>query len=192
MLADLGTLHATRIRPRESTSTFESHAGGDGDGEPVSISSEDFGSVLLRFRSGARGSMIVSQASAGRKNDLRFETDAERAAFAWSQEDPERAWVGRRGEANLELVRDPAIMLPRAARLGRLPAAHGEGWFDALRNLIADFYEAVAARRDGREPDSDVATFAEGHARVGFVEAVVESHRRHQWVEVRAPQVVSA
>ena len=190
VFAELTTLHPTRLRPTEAGTTF---GGGSGDGgEPVAVASEDFGTVLLRFESGARGAFNVSQTSAGCKNGLRLQVDCARAALAWEQERPERAWVGRRGAPNLELVRDPATMLPRAARLARLPAGHPEGWFDALRNLFAEFYATVAARRTGKGDESHVASFAEGHARVQLVEAAMASHREQRWTPVKAPVEVPA
>ncbi|MEA2180304.1 MAG: hypothetical protein QOG77_3601 [Solirubrobacteraceae bacterium] len=192
VFAELATLHRTRRRPASDAATFAG-ADPDGDTEPVAVSSEDYGTVLLRFRSGARGTFTVSQTSAGRKNGLRFQVDAANAAFAWDQERPERAWVGRRGEPNLQLVRDPAMLLPRAARLARLPAGHPEGWFDALRNLFADFYATVGARQNGAgEQTSEVATFADGHARVALVDAVVASDREQRWTRVETAVGVSA
>jgi predicted dehydrogenase len=191
VFADLATLHDTRLRPAQHTRTF-APGGADGDLQTVAVRSEDFGTVLVRFRSGARGAFTVSQTSAGRKNGLRFQVDAAHAAFAWDQERPERAWVGRRPGPNLELVRDPGALLPRAARLARLPAGHPEGWADALRNVFADFYATIAARRNGTEHESDVASFADGHARVALVEAVMASHREQRWMRVDAASRVSA
>jgi predicted dehydrogenase len=180
VLADLSTLHPTRLRPPASsaTSTF---ANGDGaaEGEPVSIASEDFGSVLVRFASGARGAFTLSQTSAGSKNGLVVHLDAATAAFRWDQERPDRAWVGRRSGPNLELVRDPALMDASVAHLARLPAGHPEGWFDALHNLVSDFYAQVRGGASGR-----LATFADGHARVQFVEAVIASDREQRWLTV--------
>jgi predicted dehydrogenase len=191
VFADLATLHDTRRRPATGSSTFAA-ADPDGELEPVAVRSEDFGTVLVRFRSGARGAFTVSQTSAGRKNGLRFQVDAATAAFAWEQERPERAWVGRRSGGNLELVRDPGELLPRAARLARLPAGHPEGWADALRNVFADFYASVTARHNGDEHASDVASFADGHARVALVEAVMASDRDQRWTRVESASRVSA
>lgn len=190
VFAELGTLHPTRLRPSEDVSTFATGSGGNG--QPVPVESEDFGTVLLRFESGARGTFVLSQTSAGRNNRLTLQIDAAHAALAWEQEQPDRAWVGRRSAPNLELVRDPATMHPRAARLARLPAGHPEGWHDALRNLFADFYAAIAARRAGEEHETDVASFRDGHARVQFVEAVMASHREQRWAAVRAASGISA
>jgi predicted dehydrogenase len=106
---------------------------------------------------------------------------------------PHRARIGRRSGGNLELVRDPGALLPRAARLARLPAGHPEGWADALRNVFADFYASVAARRNGAaEHVSDVASFADGHARVALVEAVMASRRDQRWTRVESASRVSA
>jgi predicted dehydrogenase len=189
VLADLATLHAERIRPEHEVEAFQQ---ADGEGVGVRIETEDFGSVLVRFASGARGSFTVSQVSAGRKNGLWFEVDAAKGAFYWHQEDPNRAWVGRRGAPNLELTRDPSSMDPRAARLTRLPAGHPEGWLDALHGVVWDFYDAVAAAHDGRPHEGELASFEDGHARVCLVEAVMESDREQRWTRVAAPSEVRA
>jgi predicted dehydrogenase len=183
VLADLATLHPSRVRPEQEAAAF---GDGAGAGSRVAVATEDYGTVLLRFASGARGSFVVSQTSAGRKNGLRFQIDAADAAFAWEQEQPERAWVGRRTAPNLELVRDPRLLHPRAARLARLPAGHPEGWFDALCGLVGDFYGTVAERRRGGAGDSDVASFADGHARVQLVEAVMASAAGGRWTALPA------
>jgi predicted dehydrogenase len=148
--------------------------------------------VLLRFKSGARGAFTVSQASAGAKNGLRLQVDAATAAISWDQERPERAWVGRRGAPNLELVRDPETLHPAAAALSRLPAGHPEGWRDALRNLCVDFYASASALRDGRDHESRVATFAEGHLGMQLVEAVMESAQEQRWTRVGAASTMRA
>jgi predicted dehydrogenase len=189
VLADLATLHSSRMRPTKDRSTFS--AATDDACEPVAIESEDFGTVLVRFASGARGSFTLSQVSAGSKNGLRLRVDAAQSAFTWEQEQPERLWVGRRSAPNLELVRDPATLSKRAARLTQLPAGHPEGWFDALRNVFADFYGAVAARRAGEAYETDVASFRDGHARVQLVEAIMASAHEERWTRVHAGTAIA-
>jgi predicted dehydrogenase len=179
VFADLATLHPTRARPANGAGTFSA---GDGHGTEVAIRSEDHGTVLVRFESGARGSFTISQTSAGSKNGLSFQVDAAKAAFAWRQEAPNRAWVGRRDGPNLELEREPG------APYSRLPAGHPEGWLDALAALVRDFYEVV---RTG-SGSGDLATFDDGHALVCLVEAVVESHRGQRWARVSKPSEVVA
>jgi predicted dehydrogenase len=184
VFADLATLHATRMRPEREVGAFET--AGEGEGVPVKIETEDYGTVLVRFASGARGSFAISQTSAGRKNGFWFEVDCAQAAFAWYQEDPNRAWVGRRDAPNLELTRDPRQMDPRAARLTRLPAGHPEGWFDGLRGLAIDFYGAVRAASEGRPYEGELASFQQGHERVCLVDAIMDSNREERWTAVEA------
>jgi predicted dehydrogenase len=178
VFADLATHHPVRQRPASVSSTFAS--ANDGEHEPVRVESEDFGTVMLRFQSGARGTFAVSQASAGRKNRLLFEIDTSEASFAWDQEHPDTAWVGRRDSANLEFLRDPGL----TQHIRQLPPGHPEGWRDALRNLFDDFYGAVTAQGDGREREAAFATFADGHRTTLLVEAIMRSDESESWTSV--------
>jgi len=182
VLAELATVHPERMRPAGEVETF-AREGGE-DRTPVPVHSEDAGAALLRFASGARGTLTVSQVSAGWKNRLVIELDAAQAAFVWDQEDPNRLRIGRRNEANQELPRDPGLVSPGAASLTHYPGGHQEGWPDALRNLFVEFYQAVRAHREGREVAPTFASFAEAHQIIRVVEAVVASHRSGQWTKV--------
>jgi predicted dehydrogenase len=183
VFADLATHHPVRRRPARVGSTFEpSRDDSAGEHERVAVHSEDFGTIMLRFANGARGTFAVSQASAGRKNRLTFEVDTSEAAFAWDQEHPDSAWIGHRRSANVEFLRDPAL----TTAIPQLPAGHPEGWRDALRNLFGDFYAAVRAREQGREYAPTFATFRDGHRTMLLVEAIMRSHRDEAWTRVAA------
>jgi predicted dehydrogenase len=190
VLADLATLHPTRLRPNETTATFL--ANGPGEAEAAPVSTEDFGTVLFRLRGGARGSFTVSQTSAGHRNGLDLHIDAATASFTWNQERPDRMWIGRRSAPNLELVRDAALLHDGPAAQVRLPAGHPEGWNDALANAIADFHAGVQAARDGREHRLTIASFRDGHERVKLVEAIMTSHRDQRWTPVGSVREVAA
>src|SRR4051812_31087604 len=110
--ADLGQLHRERLRPEGGVETFARYGS---ERRAVAVETDDFGSVLLRFGRGARGTFAVSQVSPGRKNRLWFEVDTAEAAFAWDQEEPNGLWIGRRDGPNRELVRDPGLLDPPAA-----------------------------------------------------------------------------
>lgn len=190
VMADLGRVHEERLRRGE----VETFARAAGDGEPIAIDTEDFGSVLVRFGSGARGAFTVSQVSAGWKNRLRVDIDAAKASLGWDQEDPNTLRIGRRDDPNLELLRDPSLLTPEAAALVHYPGGHGEAWPDALRNLFIDFYAAVAAHASGERHRGSFATFEEAHRITQIIEAIAESDRRGRWVAVGAgrPQEVSS
>jgi predicted dehydrogenase len=180
--SDVFTLHTDRHRPVVSSETFQRSA--SSETERISIHTEDVASVLLRFASGTRGAMTVSQVSPGRKNRLFFEIDTSEAAFAWDQENPNSLWVGRRDGANEELVRDPTLLGPEAASLAHFPGGHQEGWPDGLRNLVIDFYDTVEAQLDGRARKGSFATFEEAHRVALAVEAIMASSASGSWVQV--------
>jgi predicted dehydrogenase len=186
VVAQLGTLHERRLRPSRQVTTFAST--GQAEGERIRIDTEDFACVLLTFAGGCRGALTVSQVSAGRKNALAFEIDTREAAFHWNQEEPNTLWIGRRGEANRLLVRDPSLMSTEGSVLARLPGGHPEGWLDTLVNLFADFYGAIAARDAGEVYQPSFATFAEAHRIEETVGAVLASNRLGRAVKVGAPE----
>jgi predicted dehydrogenase len=190
VFANLGTVHEHRTRPENGgRQTFST---GEAGGQRYRVDTEDFGTLLLRFASGARGSVTVSQVSAGRKNRLQLEVDAAEGSLAWDQEDPGRLWLGHRDRPNEVLMRDPSLLAPSAAALARLPGGHEEGWADALRNLVADFYAAVDAHGRGAEHSGDFASFTDGARLAELVEAVLASDASEAWTRVGAQETIDA
>jgi predicted dehydrogenase len=180
VVADLATTIPVRRRPRGEVETFAAAA--DVEREDVPMATEDLANVLLRFDTGARGSLVVSQVSAGRRNSLRVELDGASGALAWDSERAEELWLGRRGGANETLLRDPALLAPEAARRTALPAGHAEGYADTFRELYRAVYAAVDAGRPSVEPD--YPTFAAGHRANVLGDAIDRSSRERRWVEV--------
>lgn len=81
--ADLSTVHPVRRRPLGEVETFSGKQDkGSARTEPVTIATEDYGCVMLRFQGGARGCLWVSQVTAGRKNCLRYEIAGSEGALA--------------------------------------------------------------------------------------------------------------
>jgi predicted dehydrogenase len=193
--ADLRTVHPVRRRPRGSVQTFAgkltqsaAQAGplaasaAAGETEPVAIATEDYGSVLLRFRNGAAGSCTVSQVAAGRKNCIRFEIAGAKAALAWDSERPNELWIGHRDRANELLLRDPALLHANVRRFANFPGGHNEGFPDTFKQLFRAVYEYIDAG-DWQAP-RPFPTFADGHREVVLCEAILQSHREKRWVAV--------
>ena len=180
LCADLATFHPTRKRPRGSVETFAGKALRPGDYESVPISTEDFGSVLLRLGDRARGAFTVSQMSAGRKNMFSVEIYGTKAGAAWNQERPDELWIGRRDKPNQILVKDPALMYPKAAAFADLPGGHTEGYDDTHKQVFKRFYARVA---DAAAP-VQYPTFEDGLLGMRLLEKVGESSKRRGWVDV--------
>jgi predicted dehydrogenase len=180
--ADLRTFLPTRRRPKGSVETFAGKLGAARETEEVPIATEDYGSILLRFRSGASGCLTVSQVAAGRKNCLRYEMAAAQGALAWDSARPNELWLGSRDRPNEVLLRDPSLLSPQARRFTGYPGGHNEGFPDTFKQLFRSFYEYIDAG-DLRAP-RPFPTFADGHREVVLCEAILRSHRERRWVAV--------
>ena len=184
VLADLVTFYPTRIRPSGEVVTF---SGKDAKpnataGHPVSITTDDYGAVLLKFVGGARGTLHVSQVTAGRKNCLRFEIAGAEGSAAWDSELANSLWLGHRDTANEQLTRDPALLSQDARVHAMYPGGHNEGYADSFRACFAAFYADV--RRNPGKRQGGYPTFADGHCEIQICEAILQSHQQRAWVKV--------
>ena len=180
VFADLSTAIPVRRRPLGEVETFAS--ADDVEREDAEMSTEDIAHILLRFENGARGSLVVSQVSMGRKNSLRFQIDGSAGALAWDAERHEELWLGHRDGPNETLLRNAALMHPAAAARTHLPVAHAEGFADTFRELYRAVYADVA--RGGPSDEPDYPTFRDGHVENVLCDAVALSNRERRWVEV--------
>jgi predicted dehydrogenase len=193
VLADLHTIHKHRQRPPQgSIETFSGKANtgpsGAASSQSVPVTTDDAGSVLLRFENGASGALWVSQVTAGRKNCLRLELAGSGAALAWNSELPNELWIGHRDRANEVLLRDPALLAGPAQAIANYPGGHNEGFPDTFKQLFRAFYGSIERGEEagGSEKHAPFAypTFADGHYEILLCEAILRSHRERRWVEV--------
>ncbi|MBO9334162.1 MAG: Gfo/Idh/MocA family oxidoreductase [Roseiflexus sp.] len=182
VMADLATFIPVRRKPTRPIDTFIGKEVTVTETIDQPIHTEDYASILLRFASGARGVLTVSQVSLGRKNRLSFEIDGERSALAWDSERPEELWLGRRETASGLLLRDPALLLPAARSTTDYPGGHAEGFPDTFKQLYKAVYRAVAAGAPLATPD--YPTFADGHEELLLGEAILRSAREERWVAI--------
>jgi predicted dehydrogenase len=180
LCADLATFHHTRRRPHGPVETFAGKGARPSNYESVAIDTDDFGSVLLRLGDRARGAFTVSQMSAGRKNMFTIEIYGSKAGVSWNQERPDELWIGRRDEPNQIVIKDPALLDPRAASYADLPGGHSEGYDDTHKQVFKRFYARVA------DPTAPVEypTFEDGLLGMRLLEKVAESSRKLNWVDV--------
>jgi predicted dehydrogenase len=189
VMADLATFIRLRAQPRGEIETFSTDR--SADTVEREMASEDVASILLRFANGARGSVAVSQISAGRKNSLQWEIDGSAGSAAWDSETPDHLWLGHREQANEILLRNPALMGRAGRAAAALPGGHVEGFADTFGALFRAIYADVVAGRPAERPP--YATFADGHDEMLVGDAIAESARLGRWVQViREPAAVPA
>ncbi len=180
--ADLQTVHPVRRRPKGEVETFTGKLSTQRETEPIAIATEDAGTVLLRFKGGAKGSFGVSQVSAGRKNCLRFEIAGSKEALAWNSERCEELWIGHRDRPNETLMKDPSLTGELARTSISYPGGHAEGFPDSFKQLYRSFYGYVAAGNFSAPPPHP--TFEDGHREIVLCDAILRSHRESRWVTV--------
>ncbi len=93
------------------------------------------------------------------------------------QEAPNRLWIGRRGQPDQLLNRDPGLLAPGARPYTALPGGHSEGWPDAFKNTLGNIFEFIAEDRDPRTADGiQFPTFADGYRAAAISDAIIRSH----------------
>jgi predicted dehydrogenase len=182
VFADLVTVLPVRRKPAHPVDTFTT---ADVERVPVRIETEDAATVLLRLGNAARGVMMVSQVSAGRKNRLVLEVNGARGSIAWDGEQPNELWIGHRERPNEILIKDPALLDEAARPYARYPGGHAEGFPDSHTAINRAIYEYIRAggRRTGRPPE--FPTFADGHRENLIADSILHSAREKRWVEVQ-------
>lgn len=145
------------------------------------------GWLAFEGETGARGVYWTSQLAIGCDNSLRVRIYGSKGTILWFQETPEKITVIKEDGSINEIHRGYASIAPEAARYGRLPAGHPEGWIESMANLYDSFIRCVHAKRDGTfTPDSiDYPTIDDGLEGLQFVEACLESNQKgNSWVDI--------
>lgn len=183
LLADLSTFVKVRRKPKQAVATFEGKkTDAPIEYDPIDILTEDWGAVLFHYEGGARGTMNVSQVTAGRKNQLSFEIAGSKGSIAWDSERPNELWLGHRDRPNEILIKDPALLAPDAAFYASYPGGHAEGFPDTFKQLYRAVYGYIDAG-DFNQP-KPFPTFEEGHYEVELCEKILQSHRSRSWVDI--------
>ena len=148
---------------------------------------DDNDSVLVEYDNGASGIYWTSQVAIGCDNSLRLRVYGSKGTILWFQETPEKITVIDNDGTIREVHRGYGAVTPDAAKYGRLPSGHTEGWLEAMGNLYRSFGQCVAAKADGTfSPDLiDYPTVSDGADGLAFVEACLESSRSgNTWVTI--------
>jgi predicted dehydrogenase len=180
VFADMTTFIGARQEPTGPVETFSTERSAETVTRP--ISTEDIASILLRFDGGARGSVTVSQISAGRKNSLQYEIDGSTDSWYWDSEQPDQAWIGHRDKPNEILIRNPAMLSEGGRAAAALPGGHVEGFFDTFCAHFRAVYADVVAGAVSSGPG--YPTFADGHDEMLVGDAIAASARDGRWVDV--------
>jgi len=181
VMADFSTIHASRKKPLKPVETYSGKLLKPEDYEDVPIETEDYATVMLRFKNGKKGVVTVSQVSAGRKNQLKLEIAGSGLTFAWDSEKPNELWIGRRDSANELLMRDPSIVHEDSRNIISFPGGHNEGFPDTSKQIFKEIYEDI---RKGRSESPSYPTFKDGLRELILCEKIIESNKKQTWIKI--------
>lgn len=148
------------------------------DGE-VPVSTEDGVTMMFQTDRGATGSVVISQATPGRKNRLWLSIDGEQHSYAFDQESPNELWIGSNEGVSL-LPKGVETFGDAAARsYVSVPSGHPQGYQDCFTLFVRDVHAAIRG-----EVVDGLPTFADGVRAAQLTDAVVASSATGRWVNV--------
>ena len=148
------------------------------------ITSDDTTFLLVELENGCCGSLVITKAAHGHKNDLRLTVSCSEKEIGWAQQVPDRLYEASRTEGNRVLFADRNTFSAQTSDLITLPAGHVMGWNDALANNMRLFYRSIL---DGSFcGGQEYATFADAYRTAAVIDAALSSSDSGRWEEVEA------
>lgn len=147
---------------------------------------DDDGNILVRYKGGAKGVLHASQISVGEENNLNIRVYGTKAGLEWKQEHPNQLVVKYPDKPAEVWGRGQGYLAPAAARFGRTPPGHPEGYLEAFGNIYQDIFRAIRADLAGKKQpaDLDYPTIDDGVEGMAFIETVVKSSKLGaKWVK---------
>jgi predicted dehydrogenase len=146
---------------------------------------DDDCNALLRFDSGASGTLMASQVAAGERNGLRLRIYSEKGSIEWHQEDPNRLSV--KWQDGPEEIRHAGggYLSTDARAVTRLPGGHPEGYIEAFAVLYREFAETLSGWRKGEVNalPPTLPGIEAGVRGMRFIERAIESSKTESWVK---------
>lgn len=152
---------------------------------------EDDAMVNFRTEGGIVGRLWTSSVAVGRQHGLDIQIFGETGGLKWTSEQPNQVHYTPVGGRLQVIEKGEAGLSSEASRLSRVAIAHPEGFPLAVANIYVDLAEAIAADKEGREPDPDAMHFpkaADGLRSMASVYSTVASSKDDgNWTEARPP-----
>ncbi len=183
VMAELHTCLPRRRRPMGGTLSFGAGAAA-GEAEEVDVPLDDYAAMFIRLDNGARGNFTTCQVAAGRKVDIELQVFGSKESYAWNHVHPNALWIGHRERGNETFYESSQLQAPETRKYAALPTGHPMGYHDAVYNLFRDYYNALAAKREGKAFTVDFPDFETGHRAMCIIDAAIESSRSGKWVNV--------
>ncbi|MDO5657016.1 MAG: Gfo/Idh/MocA family oxidoreductase [Paracoccus sp. (in: a-proteobacteria)] len=141
---------------------------------------DDNAHILLRYASGARGMMWVSQVAPGQENGLRLRIYGDKGGLEWAHETPETLWFTPFGQPAQKLRRAGPGTAEGVAAASRTPPGHPEGYLEGFANIYSLAAQAIRARQAGGRSEAEdlLPGIEDGLDGMAFIDACLRSHAK--------------
>jgi predicted dehydrogenase len=176
LVADAATFIAERARPTGATSGHGLATGG----VPGPVENEDYASALLRFASGARGTLEASRVAVGEQNHYGFDIHGTKGAVSWDFRRMNELRVGY-GTAYQDQSLSTVFVGPRHGAYGAFqPGSATSMGYDDLKVIEAyNFFRSIETGQPQGSTITDAVRSAE------TLDAMTESVSAGTWVSLR-------
>jgi predicted dehydrogenase len=145
---------------------------------------DDDANLLLRFKGGAKGTLVCSQIACGEENRLSLRVYGSAAGLEWRQSQANTLLFKAAGQPWEEWRTGNGYLSDAAQTASRVPAGHPEGYVEAFANLYRAFIDDVRRVASGRQPIRDYPGARDGLRGMRFIERAVASARAGSvWVD---------
>ncbi|MCK9169392.1 MAG: Gfo/Idh/MocA family oxidoreductase [Treponema sp.] len=134
------------------------------EAERITVKNEDAASLMFRMSDGTAASIVLSEVSPGRSNDVSIELVYDQASFSWSSERPYEICTGKKGSGITTNQYD-----------------FGGGFSTTFTDCFREAYDCMKQKRKSGVP----ASFAQGEHVVMVCESIGRSARNDGvWIDV--------
>ncbi len=152
---------------------------------------EDHASLLLRFRDGIKGTVLLSEAAPGHKVEVFLEIIGTEGCVAWNLQKINEIWIGCRTKPNKLLYKGTELMYPEAQAIAAPPSWGQDGFSESFRQFFDSVYRHIKGEKylllDTEEPD--FATFETGHHMELIIQGMLNSVREEKWQTINEGNV---
>jgi predicted dehydrogenase len=147
---------------------------------------ENDANVLIHYKNGARGVMLLSQVLTGEDNNLSIRVYGSKASLLWFHNNPNVLSVRYMNKPEQIFKLGGEYLEPLTRYSTRLTSGHPEGYIEAFANIYRNFARTVRAKKYNEKIESfenDFPTIEDGFKGMYFIDKALESYKTTKWVK---------
>lgn len=147
---------------------------------------ENDGNILIRYKNGAQGVILLSQMLVGEKNNLSIRVYGEKASILWYRNDPNSLSVRLLNKPEQIFKIGSEYLEPLTKYSTRLPKYDAEEFIEAFANIYKNFARTIKAKKNNKKIrpfELDFPNIEDGFKGMYFINKTLESYKTGKWVD---------